>query len=131
MASGFNITSLNFGGLLNNPLSGRIDERGDVVNESTGTQALITDQKLVRRKVIATVAFDDIDDLATLSGKMGTEDTLVIVIPKATTGVKTATIANAMLTNIVGAGDHAEFGTHVAIFEARSSDGSTNPVVWT
>ena len=130
-ASGFNITSGTFDGqAMKRPISGQAEVRGVAVNESTGTQTFISDQKLVQIKGFATMAFNDIDDLALMTAKIGDEGTLIMVIPKATTGTKTVTISNAMLIAIVGGGAHTEFGTHVAIFEAKSSDGDTNPVVW-
>ena len=131
MTSSFNITSAVFGAALKKPISGSLDGQGEVVNESSGTDPYISDQKLVRRKTLVTVAFNDIGDFATLWAKRGTEDTLVIVIPHATGGgSSTATISNAMLVNVVGGGEHAAFGTFIGIFEARSSDGTTDPVAW-
>ena len=131
-ASGFNITSAIFDGqTMLKPISGQIELRGVVVNESAGTQVFISDHKLTQIKAFATVAFNDIDDLALMQNKIGDEGTLVVVVPKATTGTKTGTVSNAMVVAIVGGGAHAEFGTHISIMEARSSDGIVNPVVWT
>ena len=130
-ASVFNITSAVFDGqAMGRPISGQVGLRGTVVNQSTGTQAFVTAQKLVQRKSISTVAFADIDDVASMQDKIGESGTLIIIIPNATTGIRTATITNAMLVDVVAAGAHAEFGTHVAIFEAISTDGAANPVSW-
>lgn len=130
--SGFNITSATFDSqAMLRPISGQMELRGVVVNQSTGVHKYVSDQKLTQIKGFGVVAFNDIDSLASMQGKIGDEGALALVVPKSSSGSATGTMSNAMLVAIVGAGAHAEFGTHIAIFEAKSSDGTTTMIVWT
>ena len=139
MAKAFNITSASFdpdgatgSRALGSPMSARIAIRGEMANDSTGVDNFVSAQRLVRRKVFIQVAFNDHDDMRVIQSNsyLGAQGTLTIVVPDVNGAAQTGTISNAILTEVVGDAQHAEFGSHIATFEAISTDGSTNPISW-
>lgn len=137
MARSFNIKSATFnsGGAqaLGAPVNGRTAVQGEVVNESAGVDAFVVQQRLTRRKVTIQISFNDHDNMQNLQNSfIGATGNLVLVVPDdASPPVdQTATISNVMLAEVIGDAQHAAFGSHIATFEAVSSDGTTNPIVW-
>lgn len=131
----FNLKSATFGAqVLGFPVNARSDSRGDTENDSTGLDGFIADQRLVRRKIFVQISFNDFDDAQAMqNAQVGTEATLKFVVPDTTepTAVnKEATILRCLCTGVSIDTQHAEFGSHIASFESRAGDGSTNPISW-
>ena len=136
MARVFNITSAVFDGqTMGAPVSARIALQGEVVDEAAGKDVYPVLNRLVLRKAVIQVSFNDHDDLQAMQknlGKHGVSGTLTIKAPDTADppADQTATITNALCTEIIQDAQHAQFGSHIATFEAITTDGQTNPIAW-
>lgn len=142
MARVYNITSASFDPAgapadqaLGAPVNARIAVQGEVVDDSTGLDLFVSINRLARRKVVIQIAFNDHDDMQVLQGDtyLGAAGVLVIKAPNTASPPvdQIGTIADALLTEVIGDAQHAEFGSHIATFEAIASGGAASPLVWT
>ena len=138
MARSFNVKSATFnsGGAqaMGAPVNMRISARGEVIDDSTGVDTYVAQQRLSRRKSIIQISFNDHDDMQNLQDTVGigAVGTLTIVVPDSASPPvdQTATITGVMLAEVSQDAQHAAFGSHIATFEAVAADGVTNPISW-
>lgn len=80
----------------------------------------------------ATINTSNPGQLLTLT--VGTAGTLTATLNDAklaTSGAINYTLANAVVSNVTNAAQHAQYGTGTVIMEAYSADGTTNPLGFT
>ncbi len=131
MARNFHIQDGTFDGItISSTQNHRIAARGEVVNNSAGVDDFVASQRVVGRKIFVQLAFNDQDDIQSLQGKIGTEATLTLRARDDASVTRVATVLTAVLMEAVADAQHADYGQHIATWEAVASDGATNPVCW-
>jgi hypothetical protein len=133
MAKNYSIVSATFDGqAMGSPRSYRVAVLGRTECRSAGVDRYVSTLKLSARKVVVRVSFNDQTDLEAMqTGKHGVTGTLSLATKDLSGASRTCAVANATCVEVAGDAQHADYGRHVATFEAISSDGATNPVTWT
>lgn len=131
MAKNINISSATFDGqAMRHPVDYRVAALSETVEDSAGIDTLVSSNESVNGRVEIQVLFKDWNDARSmLTSKWQVSGTLTInTRQEHTTTDLGLTITNARCRDVFINAGHNEKGTHVAIFVARSTNGSTIPV---
>lgn len=129
MARNLNVSSAVFGAqAMTDPINFKAVATGEIAPNSAGVDVGISSQVLVNRRGELQVSFNDLATaLLMLINEFGEEKTLVLKTPNLSQADTTITIINCLCKEVLIDAQHNDYGAHIALFEARYVDGSTNP----
>lgn len=131
MSRNVNVSSVSHDGqAMLDPQNFKAIATGRKSQHSAGEDVGVSDDLLVERIIQVQISFNDLATaILMLTTKFGVSGTLLLKTKTPGAGAETTlTVIDALCGEVLIDAQHNEYGAHIALFEAKYTDGSTFPV---